>query len=120
MTGDSGEGSGSDQEVLFGPFVRVDLPLVAPTVSPTNHVAAIPEDPRAERSEALAMQSYRIDPGGQSRLMGVMGHHSMESAEIMREGESKSHKPKSKRRTAGQQGYRAVLMRGVWVSRFTL
>ena len=56
MIGDSGKNSGSGQEDLFGPFMRVNPPAVAPTVSFTNHVATTPEDPQAEGSEALVMQ----------------------------------------------------------------
>lgn len=104
MTSDSGEDSGSGHEHLYGPSVRMNIPAVAPTVSPTNHAATTPEDAQAEGSEALAMQFYRIELGEQRRLMGVMEHHSRESGRIMGEGETKSHKSKSKRSKQRSKG----------------
>ena len=101
MIGDSGENSGSGQEDLFGPFMRVNPPAVAPTVSFTHHVATTPEHPQAEGSEALAMQ---FCPGEKRRLMSVMGRHSRESGQIMGEGETKSHKSNSKRSQQGSKG----------------
>ncbi|KAI9512300.1 hypothetical protein F5148DRAFT_1163839 [Russula earlei] len=80
MSSDSGDDSGSGQERALGPYVRMNLPAVA-----------------SWDSEALAMQFYRIELGEQRRLMGVMEHHSRESGRIMEEGETKSHKSKSKR-----------------------
>ncbi|KAI0296675.1 hypothetical protein BC826DRAFT_1103775 [Russula brevipes] len=90
---DSGEDSGSGQGHAV-PHFRPNLPALAATVFPTHHAA---EDAQAEGSEALAMQFYRIELGEQRRLMGVMEHHSRESGRIMEEGETKSHKSKSKR-----------------------
>jgi len=104
MTSDSGEDSGSGQEHPFGRSVRMNVPAVAPTVSPTNHAATPPEDAQAEGSEALAMQFYRIELGEQRRLMGVMEHHSRESGRIMGEGETKGHKSKSKRSKQRSKG----------------
>ena len=104
MTSDSGEDSGSGQEHPFGPSVRMNIHAQAPTFSPTNHAATTPEDAQAEGSEALAMQFYRIELGEQRRLMGVMEHHSRESGRIMGEGETKSHKSKSKRSKQRSKG----------------
>jgi len=97
MSSDSEEDSGSDQEHAIGHCVRMNIPPMAPTFSPTDHAATTPEDAQAEGSEALAMQFYRIELGEQRRLMGVMQHHSRESGRIIGEGEAKGHKSKSKR-----------------------